>query len=117
MHSNKAVFLDRDGTIIHHVPYLSNPNDVKLIDGAREALIQLLNSDYKLFVLTNQSGIGRGYYTEEQAHACNQRMLDLLNLPEPGILEIKIAPEAPHQPSKYRKPPPHLFWKKFRNIT
>ncbi len=113
MHSKqKAVFFDRDGTLIHHVPYLSNPNQVVLTDGCAEALKKLLERNFLLFVLTNQSGVGRGYYTLEEAHACNQRMLELLNLPSPGIRQIQIAPEAPGEPSLYRKPSPRFILEK-----
>ena len=71
-----------------------------------------LEAGYRLFVLTNQSGINRGIFTWEQYQACNRRMLELLALPAPGILEIKAAPERPDEPSLYRKPSPRFILEK-----
>ena len=71
-----------------------------------------LRGGYRLFVLTNQSGINRGIFTWAQYEACNRRMLELLALPSPGILEIKAAPERPDEPSLYRKPSPRFILEK-----
>ncbi len=109
---NKAVFFDRDGTLVEHVPYLFKPKQIQLTKNCREALVNLIEKNFLLFVLTNQSGVGRGFYELKDVVACNERMLDLLNLPVPGILEIKIAPEAPDAPSKYRKPSPAFLEEK-----
>ncbi len=103
-----ALFLDRDGVIIHDVGYLSEPAGVKLLPGARAALVRALKT-HRLFVLTNQSGIGRGYYTREDAEAVNARMLHLLHLPPPGIEQLAMAPERPDEPPTYRKPSPRFI--------
>ena len=58
---SKAVFLDRDGTLIKDVHYLKNPNDIEIIEGVGEALRLIKNAGYLLFMHTNQSGIARGY--------------------------------------------------------
>ena len=63
----RAVFLDRDGTINVDRHYLSRPEEFVLIPGAGEALRRLADAGFVLIVVTNQSGIGRGYYTEAQA--------------------------------------------------
>jgi len=104
-----GLFLDRDGTIIEHVPYLSDPEQVRLLPGAKEALHKALNMGYRLYLFTNQSGIGRGYYSMEQAEACNTRMIELLDLPKPGFYSICIAPETPEEPHVYRKPSPKFI--------
>ena len=109
MNQAKALFLDRDGTIIFDKHYLSDPNAVELMPGVAEALRRAQDLDFLLFLLTNQSGIGRGYHTLEDAHACNRKMLDLMGLPEPGFTEICIAPETPEQPAVYRKPSPRFI--------
>ena len=113
MAPNKALFLDRDGTIIYDKDYLSDPAGVKLIPGARDALARALQLGYRLYLLTNQSGIGRGYYTLADTHRCNARMEQLLALaPAAGaslFAGICIAPEAPDQPSLYRKPSPRYI--------
>jgi D-glycero-D-manno-heptose 1,7-bisphosphate phosphatase len=61
----KAVFLDRDGTLIRNVPYCSDPAKVKILPGVARSLRRLKESGFKLVVVTNQSGIGRGYFAEE----------------------------------------------------
>ncbi len=106
---NKALFLDRDGTIIREKNYLSDPAGVELMPGAAEGLKKALQRGYRLFLLTNQSGVGRGWFGMEAVHACNQRMLDLLHLPEPGFTAICIAPESPREPAVYRKPSPRFI--------
>lgn len=105
----KALFLDRDGTLIVDKVYLADPAGVELIPGAAEALRQARALGYKLFLFTNQSGIGRGYHTLDDTHRVNARMVELLGLPAPAFDEICIAPEAPGQPSLYRKPSPRFI--------
>ena len=63
----------------------------------------------RLFLFTNQSGIGRGYHTIEDTHRVNARLEELLALPRPVFDDICIAPEAPGQPSAYRKPSPRFI--------
>lgn len=102
---SKAVFLDRDGTLIKDVHYLKNPNDIEIIEGVGEALKLIKNAGYLLFMHTNQSGIARGYYDWEDVHACNRRMLEMLNLNTDFWNGICIAPESPHEKELgYRKP-------------
>ena len=62
---DKAVFFDRDGVLNVDVDYLYRIEDLVWVDGAREALAYLSNLGYKIFVVTNQSGVARGYYTIE----------------------------------------------------
>ena len=103
MHS---FFLDRDDTIIRDAGYMSRPEQIELLPGAGEALRKAVVAGCGLYLITNQSGIGRGYYTMAEAEACNARLVELLALPHPGFSGICIAPEAPDVPSKYRKPSP-----------
>lgn len=107
-----ALFLDRDGNIILDRHHTCRVEQVELIPGVKPALIACLKAGYRLFVLTNQSGINRGIFTWDQYEACNRRMLELLDLPAPGILEIKAAPEKPDEPSAYRKPSPRFILEK-----
>jgi HAD superfamily hydrolase (TIGR01662 family) len=60
-----AVFLDRDGTVNRDVPYCSHPDQFELLPGAAEGIRLLNDSGFRVIVVTNQSGIGRGYFTEE----------------------------------------------------
>ncbi|MDP2138403.1 MAG: HAD-IIIA family hydrolase, partial [Candidatus Didemnitutus sp.] len=105
----KALFLDRDGTLILDKDYLADPSGVELIAGVPDALQRARELGYRLFLFTNQSGIGRGFHTIEDTHRCNERMLELLALPSPVFDAICIAPEAPDQPSLYRKPSPQFI--------
>ena len=107
--TRRALFLDRDGTIIVDKGYIADAALVELIPGAREALVSAIENGWNLFILTNQSGIGRGYYSLEDVHSCNARMEELLQLPEPGFREIGIAPETPDEPTVYRKPSPRFI--------
>lgn len=104
--ASRALFLDRDGTLIVDKLYLADPAGVELISGAAEALRRARALGYQLFLFTNQSGIGRGYHTMEDAHRVNARLEELLGPPRPVFDGICIAPEAPDQPAVYRKPSP-----------
>jgi D-glycero-D-manno-heptose 1,7-bisphosphate phosphatase len=104
----KALILDRDGTLITHVPYLSDPSLVALLPGVRDGLHRALNAGIKLFLHSNQSGVGRGFFPLEAVHACNNRMIELLDLGSPPFTRICFAPEAPEQPTCYRKPSPRF---------
>lgn len=105
----KAVFLDRDGTIIFDAHYIRDPSQVKLLPLAAAALTGLRDAGFLLFLFTNQSGVGRGLFPLEAVHRCNQRMLELLDLGDTLFTEVCIAPEAPDQPSVYRKPNPRFI--------
>ncbi len=72
-----AVFLDRDGTIIEDTGYISDPKDVRLIKGAGEGLKILYESGYFLFIVSNQSGLAQGKFTEEQMRSVHDRFVGL----------------------------------------
>lgn len=105
-----AVFLDRDGTLNVERNYLSDPAQLVLFPGAVEALVRLRDAGYVLFVVTNQSGIGRGYYTEADMHAVNRRLTDGLEAAGVRFEHVYFAPEAPEQPSRGRKPSPQFLF-------
>ena len=107
--SPRALFLDRDGTLIIDKVYLSDPAGVELIPGVIEGLRRAKSLGYLLFLFTNQSGIGRGLHTIEDTHRVNARMEELIGLGSPLFTEIGIAPEAPGQPVVYRKPSPRFI--------
>lgn len=108
----KALFLDRDGTLIIDKVYLADPAGVEIIPGAAEGLKRARALGYRVFLFTNQSGIGRGYYTLEDAHRVNARMEEMLGLPRPVFDEICIAPDWPPAPGGYRKPSPRFIAEK-----
>lgn len=105
----RGIFLDRDGTLIVDKHYLKDPAGVEVLSGAREFLEWALGEGYLLFLFTNQSGIGRGYYTIEDTLACNERMVSLLDLGEGLFTEVGIAPEHPDGAQVYRKPSPRFI--------
>ncbi len=106
----RAVFLDRDGTLNVDRHYLSRPEQFELIPGTGPALRRLQDAGFLLVIVTNQSGIGRGYYTEADLHAVNARMSELLAPLGVRFSEIYFAPESPEQPSRGRKPSPEFLF-------
>jgi len=105
----KALFLDRDGTLIVDKHYLADPDGVEIIPGVPDALRRARELGYQLFLFTNQAGIGRGLYTLDDVLRCNARMEELLGLPLPLFTDICIAPEHPDGPQNYRKPSPRFI--------
>jgi histidinol-phosphate phosphatase family protein len=111
MTSNKAkrpaVFLDRDGTLIHDADYCSDPKQVRVFEGVSEALRRLKRRGYKIIVITNQSGIGRGFFTVEQYRAVEAEVLQRVG---PDLIDATyFCPDVPGQPSKCRKPAPGMI--------
>lgn len=89
---NKAIFLDRDGTIIKDKNYLSTPDKIEFLNDVVEALGEFLLNDFKLIVITNQSGVGRGYYSIKDVEKVNNRIKqELLNFSIP-ILAFYYCP-------------------------
>lgn len=109
---SKALFLDRDGTLIIDKVYLADPAGVELIAGTVEGLQRARALGYRLFLFTNQSGIGRGLHTLDDTLRVNARMEELLGLTPPAFDDVCIAPEMPGQPSLYRKPSPRFILEK-----
>ena len=107
---SRAVFLDRDGTIIEEKEYLSDPDQVVIFPGAARALKRLQDAGFKLLIVTNQSGIGRGYYTVEDMRRVNTRLVAELERYGVRFEKIYFAPEAPEQPSRGRKPSPQFLF-------
>ncbi|MBI3413849.1 MAG: HAD family hydrolase [Verrucomicrobia bacterium] len=106
----RAVFLDRDGTLNVDKNYLSDPAKLELFPGTGKALKRLQDAGFKLFIVTNQSGIGRGYYTLDDMHRVNERLLAELARDGVRIEKIYFSPEAPEEPSRGRKPSPQFLF-------
>lgn len=98
------VILDRDGTLIEHVPYLSDPDAVVLLPGVSEALRSLRAAGLGLVVVTNQSGIGRGYFHEDRVQAVHARLRALLSREGAALDGIYYCPHTPSVPCACRKP-------------
>ncbi|CAA6678743.1 MULTISPECIES: HAD-IIIA family hydrolase [unclassified Lentimonas] len=99
-----AIFADRDGTLIRHVDYISDPEQIELLPGVKKSVHELIARGIPFFILTNQSGVGRGYFPIEKVHACQRRLFELLDLQPEDIAGWCIAPEAPGTEGGYRKP-------------
>lgn len=106
-----AAFLDRDGTLIADPGYLSDPAGVVLLPGTAAALALLRAAGFLTVVVSNQSGIGRGYYGGDTVLAINQRMEALLHAEhaEARLDAIYYCPHAPTDGCSCRKPRPGLF--------
>ena len=104
-----AVFLDRDDTLIENIPYLGDPSKVRLMPGAAEACQKLRQAGYLLFVVSNQSGVGRGLITKEQVRAVDQKMEFSLGGPGTisGYYHCFAAPGDPYD--ERRKPSPAML--------
>lgn len=97
-------FADRDGTLIVDKHYLSDPAQVELFSGVANSLKLLQNNGIKTLVVTNQSGIGRGYFSEQDFLACHHALEAQLHLADVTLLDYAFCPHAPEDACMCRKP-------------
>lgn len=107
--AKKYILLDRDGTVIFDKHYLSDPDGVELLPGAVEGLKAMVDMGFGLVILTNQSGVGRGYYDDASVHACNERMAELLQPHGVSFDGVFYCPHTPDEACACRKPQPGLM--------
>jgi D-glycero-D-manno-heptose 1,7-bisphosphate phosphatase len=100
----RFVVLDRDGTIIEEREYLSEPEQVKLIPGVAAALRELQKMGFGLVVITNQSGVGRGFFDRGQLQRVHQRLEELLQAEGIYLDGVYICPHTPDDDCACRKP-------------
>jgi D-glycero-D-manno-heptose 1,7-bisphosphate phosphatase len=100
----RALFLDRDGTLIRDTHYLKDPEKLEIIPSAGPALQKAKDAGLLLFLHTNQSGIARGYYDWSDVLACNAKMHRKFGWPDDFFTEVCIAPESPDEVGVHRKP-------------
>jgi D,D-heptose 1,7-bisphosphate phosphatase len=108
---SKAVFLDRDGTIARDVHYCRRAEDFELLPGVPEAVRLLNHSGFKVVVVTNQSGIARGYFTEETLAQIHDKMRSELAERNARVDAIYYCPHHPDEGCSCRKPGTALFHK------
>jgi D-glycero-D-manno-heptose 1,7-bisphosphate phosphatase len=104
MDQRRFVLLDRDGTIIVDKNYLADPEGVELIDGAGEGLLRLAGLGLGLVVVTNQSGIGRGYFTVADLEEVHRRLSHELEQRGVELDGIYWCPHGPEDGCVCRKP-------------
>ena len=104
----RAALLDRDGTVIADRGYLADPRGVEILPGAAEGLARMRSFGLGLAILTNQSGIGRGYFDEAQLRAVHRRMEQLLEAQGVRLDGIYYCPCHPDRRCDCRKPEPGL---------
>ncbi len=107
----KAVFLDRDGVVNIDHGYISSVADFSFIDDAFFMIREFERRGYLIIVVTNQSGIGRGYYSEENFHELNNWMLHQFSAKGITIGGVYYCPHAPGEGCSCRKPAPGMFLK------
>jgi D-glycero-D-manno-heptose 1,7-bisphosphate phosphatase len=102
-----AVFIDRDGTIIEDADYCSHPKQVKVFPGVPQALRRLKSKGFKLIVITNQSGIGRGFFTVDEYRSVESEVSRQLG---GGLIDATyFCPDVPGQHPSHRKPSPGMI--------
>jgi D-glycero-D-manno-heptose 1,7-bisphosphate phosphatase len=106
----RAVFLDRDGVLNEERNYLHRVEEFVLLPGVVPALQRLSDAGFLLFIVTNQSGIGRGYFTLADVDKLHAHLLEALRAGGVAVRKIFVAPEAPDQPSLGRKPSPQFLF-------
>lgn len=116
MDNGKWIALDRDGTLIEDTGYLSDPDGVRILPGVAEGLRLLAGAGYRFIVITNQSGIGRGYFTLEDALAVNARTAEILRGSGIVIVRFYCCPHAPDEGCRCRKPGTELAERAAREL-
>ncbi|CDQ38143.1 MULTISPECIES: D-glycero-alpha-D-manno-heptose-1,7-bisphosphate 7-phosphatase [Virgibacillus] len=109
-----AVFLDRDGVVnevlTKRVKFVNQPADVYLLEGVAEAIKICNDLGYKVFVVTNQGGIGLGYMNEENLHAVHKKMKEEIAKSDGHIDDIAYCPHKPDANCACRKPKPEMIY-------
>ncbi len=108
---DRAVFIDRDGTIGRDVPYCSRPEDMEILPGVAEGLKLLNERGFKVVVITNQSGIARGYFTAEMLAKIHERLIADLTRSGAHVDAIYYCPHHPDEGCECRKPHPGLLFR------
>ncbi len=115
-HSRKAVFLDRDGTLVPDRGYLADPRGIELLPGVAEGLRTLMNAGFLLVVVTNQSGVGRGMFPMAAIEAQHQRLSQLLADRGVELAGIEVCPHCPEDDCDCRKPRPGMLLRAARRL-
>lgn len=107
----KVIFLDRDGVINHDYGYVGKIENFEFIDGVFSTCKYFINLGYKIIIITNQSGIGRGYYSENDFSILTNWMIKEFNKNDIDILKVYHCPHIPSDNCDCRKPNPLMITK------
>ncbi len=110
-----AVFLDRDGTLMEEVDYCGDPAKVRVLPGVPTALKALKTLGFRLVIVTNQSGIGRGYFSEQDFQNVQEKLLSQMGAP--GVIDATYhCPDAPDHAGDRRKPASGMILEAVRDL-
>src|SRR3569623_2255920 len=109
MKARRAIFIDRDGTLIEEKHYLHKPEEVRFFAGAIQALKKAVDSGFVIVMVTNQSGVGRGYFTMNDVARVHEHLAREMAMHDVSFVKIYVAPDAPGAPSRGRKPSPQFL--------
>jgi D-glycero-D-manno-heptose 1,7-bisphosphate phosphatase len=112
----RAIFLDRDGTLMADVGYPRHPDQVTLLPGAAKGLAACREAGFRLAIISNQSGVGRGYFGADTVWAVHQRLLDLLEAEGVQIDDAQYCLHAPEDDCACRKPSPLMIERSARQL-
>ncbi len=107
--ADRVVILDRDGTLVLDRHYLSDPAGLEFLPGAAEGLRSMYASGYRLVVITNQSGIGRGLFSFQAMQQMNARLMQMVDEVGARLERIYVCPHRPEDHCDCRKPKPKLL--------
>jgi histidinol-phosphate phosphatase family protein len=116
MRECRAVFLDRDGTLVRDVHFCRRVEDLHLLPGVPHAVRLLNEKGFRVVVITNQSGIGRGYLTMETLAAIHKKLVEELGRRGAPVDAIYCCPHSPEEGCECRKPKPGLFLTAIREL-
>jgi histidinol-phosphate phosphatase family protein len=112
-----AIFLDRDGVIIENrLDYVRNWEQAKILPGALASLARISKSSYKLVIVTNQAGIGRGLISRQTVDEINEKLVEQIEQAGGRIHGIYVCPHSPDDGCDCRKPQPGMIWQAAREL-
>lgn len=106
----RAIFIDRDGTLIREKEYLHQPEQVEFFEGVIPSLKRAIDAGFLIVMVTNQSGVGRGYFTREDVERVHAHIAKEMSSQEVACMKVYAAFEAPEVPSRGRKPSPQFLF-------
>lgn len=113
---NKALFIDRDGTINHDCPYCKDPKDLRIYDDAVDIIIDFRKRGFLIVIVTNQSGINRGYFSEAEFEKFNSALLKELEREGAKVDAVYHCPHRPDEGCLCRKPGTGLLLQAARDL-